>query len=114
MIRRLWRALRQPLARPYSEFPPLAVSFELPTRERLLRVEEGQFVKIVFAHGRYRERLWLRLVARPSSQIWIGRVASDPVVIGLSMGALVKFHPLQVIEIDERQHVDHRCEQEVS
>ena len=81
------------------ERPPLANTFELPTREELLEVEPGDLVKLTFND---RERIWVEVVECCAPRLWSGLLKNDPFTEeceGLEYGEQVAFHPLDVIAV---------------
>ena len=79
--------------------PPLAETYELPTREELLEVDPGDLVKLRF-NGK--ERMWVEVVECCCPRLWSGLLKNDPLTKeceGLEYGQQVEFHPLDVIGV---------------
>lgn len=80
--------------------PPVVATFELPTRDQLLTLTPGDFVKVIFAddEGIPAERMWVKLTDTSDSWEWVGSLDNDPSTLtGITYGDLVRFHPLDVI-----------------
>lgn len=79
--------------------PPLLSSFELPSREELLAIKEGDFVKLVFAADELGgERMWVKVMDSSDPYLWIGELANEPIDNArLKQGDTIHFSPLDVI-----------------
>lgn len=84
--------------------PPLHKNFQLPSREELLGVTQGQLVKMIFQiHEENPERMWVKVTNQIGDNEWHGQLDNDPQGEGLSQiisaGDEVIFHPLDVVQI---------------
>jgi hypothetical protein len=80
--------------------PPLFETFDVPTREELLAVKVGDFVKVIFESLRGGcERMWVKLTKCDPGELWEGTLANDPVIVPLKHGDVVSFHPYDSISI---------------
>jgi hypothetical protein len=81
-------------------FPPVLDSFDLPSREQLLSLRNGDLVKLVFhADGCISERIWVQICDKLSGWEWVGVIDNYPLSIPVTYGEFVRFHPLCVIDI---------------
>jgi hypothetical protein len=79
--------------------PPLAPTFELPSRDGLLKVRCGDDVMLIFA-GEPGERMWVEVTEQPSPHEWCGRLRNAPRFIeSLEYDATIRFHPLDIISV---------------
>lgn len=84
------------------ERPPLYETFEVPTREELLDVKIGDFVKVIFRDSQdFGERMWMLVTKCDEGDEWEGELNNHPVLMEaeIACGDLVKFHPYDVISI---------------
>lgn len=89
--------------------PPLLDTFDLPTRERLLAIEPGHFVQLIFEtlEDEMPERMWVEIINRDGGNYWIGRLDSRPFALsGYHFNDLVTFHPLDIIAIFDPNNAD--------
>jgi hypothetical protein len=90
--------------------PPLAKNFELPTREELLKLKPLDMVKLIFLFGEVSERMWVIITEQQNEWEWTGVLDNDPVdeemKIQLKAGSVIKFHPLDIIQIQHDNHSD--------
>ena len=87
--------------------PPLSATFAVPSREGLLALQAGDFVKLmVQVENEAPERLWVALRECDKPAEWVGAVANEAyqprTATALPCGAVLCFHPLDVIEVMER------------
>lgn len=80
------------------ERPPLSPTFELPTREQLLRINPRNAVKLLFGT----ERMWVRVTECADNHLWRGTLVNQPLSPEGEFGMRVEFHPLDVIAVDYR------------
>lgn len=82
-------------------------TFYIPTRQQRLRIEPGEFVKVVFVYrasslnGPDGEMMWLEVLRR-DGDAYIGRLDNLPVqpgLVGVTLDAEVRFGPEHVYEI---------------
>ena len=96
--------------------PPLSRTFDVPTPDDLLKVFEGDGVKLIFKGGNDTERMWVSVTQAGNMDHWEGTIDNDPVLPGvasrISYRDTVRFHPYDVIDIDLHKRVDQR-EQEM-
>ncbi len=95
-----WRIIR----------PPLGTGFYLPTREDLLKIKRGDVVKLIFQAGEDApERMWVQVEKCGDSEHWTGRLDNDPaqeyLASVLKYKDVIRFHPLDVINIDSENKV---------
>lgn len=84
--------------------PPLHTDFHLPGRDELLSLDPGSLIKIIFqVNSETPERLWVKLLQKDGDSEWKGEIDSDPIGAEtskeLKAGTLVKFHPLNIVQI---------------
>ena len=82
--------------------PPLAKTYELPSRDDLLDLKPEGLVKVTFQVGKDDpERLWVLLKECTDIDRWIGITDNDPLqevtAKVLPAGSEVVFHPLDII-----------------
>lgn len=82
--------------------PPLAKTYELPSRKELLKLKPEDIVKLTFKVGSENpERMWVILKDCSGTDEWTGVVNNDAegakTAKVLKAGKLVKFHPLDII-----------------
>ena len=85
----------------YIHRPPIRDTFELPTKEELLNIKSGDFVKLIFASDEVveTERIWVKVIKLEETYGY-GELDNEPIVItSLSQGDIVKFHLGDVIDI---------------
>ena len=84
------------------ERPPLHDYFELPTREELLRVTPGDYVKVIFdIAGGGQERMWMKVTCSLDDHVWHGVLSNEPFSIpGEQCGSKIRFHPLDIIDVE--------------
>jgi hypothetical protein len=94
------------------ERPPVLDTFELPSREKLLKLTPLDMVKLTFSPEDETgvERMWVMITKQNNGWEWEGIVDND--ALGslkniIPAGTLVKFHPLDIIQISEN-HKDKR------
>lgn len=85
--------------------PPLTPTYELPTRNDLLRLKTGDLAKVTFQVGDDEaERMWVILENCSTTDKWTGKIDSDARQTStakvLPAGKLVEFHPLDIIAIE--------------
>jgi len=73
--------------------PPVCDTFDLPKRNELLALKNGDFVKLIFG----KERMWVELIDCSSSDNWTGTLSNNSVLSDIKYGELIEFHPLDVI-----------------
>lgn len=90
--------------------PPLHKNFALPSRDDLLLLQSGDFVKLIFAPNRSKnmvERMWIKITSIGDWQNeWQGTLSNTPFdfdAFGLEHGDLVRFHPLDIIAFQKGQ-----------
>jgi hypothetical protein len=92
------------------ERPPLARTFDVPTPEELLKVFQGDWVKLIFTSGHDSERMWVNVTQAGNMDHWVGLLDNDPVTEGIAMqishGDEVHFHPYDVVAIELHKRVD--------
>jgi hypothetical protein len=88
--------------------PPLAETFFLPSKERLLSLKPDDLVKIIFqieTEDEDAERMWVKIIKQQDSAEWTGILDNDPYGEKLKQvikaGDQVIFHPLDIIQIWE-------------
>jgi hypothetical protein len=85
--------------------PPLSAGFELPSREDLLVLRPGDWVKLVFVadpspdSDLTAERMWVRLTRCDAIDEWVGLLDSAPVLVDLQPGDEIRFHPFDIVDI---------------
>ena len=81
--------------------PPLAATFDLPSPDRLLKVQPGDQVKLSFSvTERTSEGMWVEVIECCHPRIWRGTLQNEPHHIeDLSVEDDITFHPLDVIDI---------------
>lgn len=84
--------------------PPLDKTYKLPSRKALLKLDEGNVVKLTFqTGGEQPERMWVKLEDISKPDQWTGIVDNDPAQTltanELPAGTRVTFHPLDIIAI---------------
>jgi len=79
------------------ERPPLIDTFELPSREELLDVNVGDWVKLLFSDDGV-ERMWVKVTNLGERQ-WVGTLDNIPLFVDYKLGDVIKFHPLDVIAV---------------
>lgn len=87
--------------------PPLANGFDLPTKEKLLEVQKGDFIKLKFqVEDDPIERMWVEVSSNDDPENWVGTLNNDPTGAKtkevLIDGTEIHFHPLDIIEIINR------------
>lgn len=90
------------------ERPPLAATFELPTREELLSIKRGDLVKIMFrVENENIERMWVKVTSQQDIAEWTGLIDNDAVSEKtrtiLPAGTEISFHPLDIVQIFDEQ-----------
>lgn len=92
--------------------PPLSRTFDVPTSDDLLKVFEGDSVKLMFKGGTNIERMWVTVTQAGKMDRWEGILDNDPVLLGVASrikhGDQVQFHPYDVIDIDLHKRYDQR------
>jgi len=81
--------------------PPILKTFELPSRENLLNIKIGNYVKLIFGLNEKseKERMWVE-VTDIKGTYGYGKLANTPIFITtLSYGDRIKFHLGDVIAI---------------
>lgn len=90
--------------------PPLSRTFDVPSPDDLLKVFQGDSVKLIFKGGKDTERMWVTVNQAGTMDNWIGTLDNDPVLSGvmsrISYGDTVQFHPFDVIDIDLHKRFD--------
>jgi hypothetical protein len=91
------------------ERPPLSPDFQLPTREELLNLKVGDLVKIMFRHPVSGvERMWVIIKKQQDIAEWTGVLDNNPLEEEMSKvlksGDKVVFHPLDVIQIYDKNN----------
>jgi len=76
--------------------PPLVDTFELPAREELLALQDGDYVKLIFND---QERMWVEIIDCSDSKKWVGALNNNPVLVDAALGDFIEFNPLDVIGI---------------
>jgi hypothetical protein len=84
--------------------PRLHTDFRLPSRRKLLKLNVGDSVKLMFhVKGDDVERMWVTLSDISEMDIWKGTVDNDALQLRtgsiLTAGREVEFHPLDIIAI---------------
>jgi len=79
--------------------PPLAKTFDLPSREDLLKVKKGKHVKLIFTDPYGTERMWVKVMENKEVDEWKGVLDNQPFTMHMKLGQKVVFHPLDVIDI---------------
>jgi len=86
--------------------------FDVPTPDDLLKVFEGDSVKLIFQGGSDTERMWVAVKQAGNMDRWRGTLDNDPVLPGvvdrINYGETVHFHPYDVIDIDLHKRIDQR------
>lgn len=94
--------------------PPLSRTFDIPAPDDLLKVFEGDNVKLIFKGGRDVERMWVTVLQAGKMDHWIGTLDNDPITEGVASkikyGDEVHFHPYDVIDVDLHKRIDQRKE----
>lgn len=92
------------------ERPPLARTFDVPTSEELLKVFQGDWVKLIFTAGHDSERMWVHVTRAGNMDHWIGTLDNDPatknIAMQISHGDEIHFHPYDVVAIDLHSRTD--------
>ncbi len=88
--------------------PPLAKSLALPAQEKLLELKIGDNVKLVFQVAEDDpERMWVKITEQQTTDEWTGKIDNNPfqesTAKTLPEGTIVKFHPLNIIQIWEEK-----------
>jgi hypothetical protein len=83
--------------------PPIAKTFELPTRDELLSLKPGDFAKLIFRVGSDSpERMWVQITEQQDSLEWSGVIDNDAKQEKtrkvLPTGKSVKFYPIDIID----------------
>lgn len=104
-VKKKWQVIR----------PPLGSGFYLPSRKDLLKVKPGDDVKLIFQAGEdAAERMWVQVEKCGDSEEWVGRLDNDPAqeftASVLKYKDLVRFHPLDVINIESSDDVAREVE----
>ena len=88
--------------------PPLAETFDLPTKDKLLALKPNDLVKIIFqieTEDEGAERMWVKITKQQDTAEWTGLVDNDPygekLLQVVKSGDEVIFHPLDIIQIWE-------------
>ncbi len=88
--------------------PPLAKTFELPTKNELLKLKPGDSVKLIFSvGGEDNERMWVILKDCSQTDEWRASIDND--AIGketrnvLPVGKEISFHPLDIIQLSDKK-----------
>jgi hypothetical protein len=84
--------------------PPLTPSFEVPSREALLKLKKGDSVKVRFlVDSEHPERMWVKLNSTNDPEDWTGRIDNESeqklTSVVLKPDTLVHFHPYDIIAI---------------
>lgn len=82
--------------------PPLSSTYELPSRDTLLKMKSGDLVKVTLQVADDRpERMWVTLDDCSDQSEWTGRIdtsaAQNQTAASLPVGKLIRFHPLDII-----------------
>lgn len=85
--------------------PPLAPTYELPSRDELLKLRAGDLAKVTFQVGDDEaERMWVILDDCSDPDKWTGTIDNDARQTAtaniLPPGKLVEFHPLDIIAVE--------------
>lgn len=85
--------------------PPLSDTYELPSREELLKLKTDDYAKVTFQVGDDKaERMWVILKDCSDAEVWTGEIDNEAVQANtakvLPVGTLVHFHPLDIIAIE--------------
>lgn len=92
--------------------PPLSRTFDVPSPENLLKVFEGDSVKLIFKGGTDTERMWVTITQAGNMDHWAGTLDNDPVTPGvmsrIKYRDRISFHPFDVIDIDLHKRFDQR------
>jgi len=92
------------------ERPPLARTFDVPTPDELLKVFQGDWVKLIFTAGHDSERMWVKVTQAGNMNRWVGILDNNPatknVAMQISYGDEVRFHPYDVVAIDFHKRID--------
>ncbi len=94
--------------------PPLSRTFDVPNPDDLLKVFEGDHVKLIFKGDEDVERMWVNVTVTQAGKMdhWAGTLDNDPVTEGvfnrISHGDVIHFHPYDVIDIDLHGALDQR------
>lgn len=90
--------------------PPLSRTFDMPLRDELSRVFQGDSVKLIFKGGENAEKMWVTVTQSGNMDGWEGTLDNDPATPGVSSlieyGDTVTFHPYDVIDIDLHKRLD--------
>lgn len=90
------------------ERPPLSPTFDLPTREEILKLTKGRTVKLSFFSPQGDgERMWVTITECFETNKWQGELDNDPFIVEAKRGDIVQFHPLDIIDIypDEDKNI---------
>lgn len=76
-------------------------TFHIPSREDIVKVEKGIFVKLIFSEGKNFERMWVRVTHKIGND-FKGVLSSKPSkLISIKDGELVLFKSNNIVEIFE-------------
>lgn len=81
--------------------PLLHSNFELPTREELLDLKVGDFVKLIFTDkkGKNGERMWVILTKiNKEGDCYHGILDNKAVRLRIKLETKITFHPLDIID----------------
>ena len=81
--------------------PPVAETFELPSRDDLLSLREGDKVKVMCYEEGFDvgERTWLLLIKKLAMDCWMGVPDCEPLLLNVNCRDKLLFHPLAVINV---------------
>lgn len=92
--------------------PPLSRTFDVPTPDELLKVFQGDSVKLIFQAGDQAERMWVTVTRSGNMDEWEGELANEPATAGIaskvSYGDTIRFHPYDVVDIDLHKRPDQK------
>lgn len=79
--------------------PPLAPTFDLPSRRELLGTKVGDWVKLMFESRDEVERMWVRVTVQNGPNEWTGILDNEPISVDYEPGDTIHFHPLDCIAV---------------
>ena len=81
--------------------PPISKDYDLPTKEQLLEIEEGDFVQLIFGSSEIAgaEELWCKVVKLAGSYAYGELVGEPRNISNLKKGNLVSFYLGDVVKI---------------
>lgn len=92
--------------------PPLSRTFDVPSPEDLLKIFEGDSVKLIFNANGDTERMWVTVLQAGKMDQWTGTLDNEPITEGIASNIKyrdkVYFHPYDVIDIDLHKRIDQR------